>query len=97
MKKNFIFSIVVFLIFSCEKSIVTQNKQIISDIKTNTTFSSDIIYHISNNPKINKGVILTIESGAILLNNQGDIVGPETFTIEKDGKIVAEQSRQLHF
>lgn len=97
MKKTFIFSIIVFLTFSCENSIVTQNKQIISDVKTNTTFSSDGIYHIANNPKINKGVTLTIESGAILLNNRGDIVGPETFTIEKGGKIVAEQSRQLHF
>ena len=97
MKKTLLFSMVIFLVLSCEDTIMTQNKQIVADVTTNTTLSSDVVYQIGDDVKVNKGVVLTIEPGTILLNNQGEVVGPEKFNIEKGGKVVAEATPQLHF
>ena len=97
MKKTLLFSIVVFFALSCEDNITTQNKQIVVDITTNTTLSSDVVYQIGDDVKVNEGVVLTIEPGTILLNNQGEVVGPEKVNIEKGGKVVAEATPQLHF
>jgi hypothetical protein len=97
MKKTLLFSMVIFLVLSCEDTIMTQNKQIVADVTTNTTLSSDFVYQIGDDVKVNKGVVLTIEPGTILLNNQGEVVGPEKFKIEKGGKVVAEAIPQLHF
>ena len=97
MKKTLLFSMVIFLVLSCEDTITTQNKQIVADVTTNTTLSSDVVYQIGDDVKVNKGVVLTIEPGTILLNNQGEVVGPEKFNIEKGGKVVAEATPQLHF
>ena len=97
MKKTLLFSMVIFFALSCEDTNTTQNKQIVADVTTNTTLSSDFVYQIGDDVEINKGVVLTIEPGTILLNNQGEVVGPEKFNIEKGGKVVAEATPQLHF
>jgi hypothetical protein len=97
MKKTLLFSMVIFFALSCEDTITTQNKQIVADVTTNTTLSSDFVYQIGDLVEVNKGVVLTIEPGTILLNNQGEVVGPEKFKIEKGGKVVAEATPQLHF
>lgn len=97
MKKTFLFSIVVLLALSCEDIVTTQNTQIVSNITENTTLSSEFVYQIGDGVKVNEGVVLTLEPGTILIDNQGNVVGPEKFIIEKGGKVVAEVTPQLHF
>lgn len=97
MKKTLLFSMVIFFVVSCEDTITTQNKQIVANVTTNTTLSSDVVYQIGDDVKVSEGVVLTIEPGTILLNNQGEVIGPEKFIIEKGGKVVAEGTPQLHF
>ena len=88
---------VIFFALSCEDTITTQNKQLVADITTNTTLSSEFVYQLGDNVEVKDGVVLTIEPGTIILDNQGKIVGPENFKIEKGGKVVAEATPQLHF
>lgn len=97
MKKTFLFSIVVLLALSCEDIVTTQTTQIVSNITENTTLSSEFVYQIGDGVKVNEGVVLTLEPGTILIDNQGNVVGPEKFIIEKGGKVVAEATPQLHF
>ncbi len=97
MKKVLCFLITLFLFVSCEKELTTQNKQITTDITTNTVFESGKTYLVSEKTKIKSGVVVTFEPGAVVKNYKGQNVGPEFFEIERGGKVVAEVEPQLHF
>ena len=97
MKKVLFFLIATFLLVSCEKELIIQNKQITSDIVTNMVFESGKTYLVSDKVKVKSGVVLTIEPRAAVKNYKGQNVGPEFFEIERGGKVVAEVEPQLHF
>lgn len=95
MKKSFLlFGLAISLLAaSCSKNndeepeVISSDNEISGDIKVNTTWTADKIYHLKGYVYVTDGATLTIEPGTII---KGDKASKATLIVTRGSKIKAE-------
>jgi hypothetical protein len=95
MKKLLLPLLSILFLAGCGDEIIvdpipTQNKVIVSNIKTNTTWYSDTIYQLGGRIAVEDGATLTIQPGTIIKGEAGTGANATALLIARGGKLMAE-------